>query len=273
MPGRYPRFNYTEVDGVPCIWMDDRSETVLAALLFRVGCADETLASSGISHLVEHPVLPTASVPNVEYNGTVDMLTTHFWAVGDSRGVVDEIEKVTELLSSPPVGRIPAERSILRAEAETRSSGDFWRLSTSLRYGPVAHGLRGYREVAPFAATDDDIVRWARTRFTRANAVLYVTRRPPKRLRLRLRGGRRCRLSAGYAAAAAGSWRRAARQFTAALEDNTQHCCAQTWSGLAALELGDEEAAVRAYEGAEASSMCECASRLRLRAGIERTTG
>jgi Flp pilus assembly protein TadD len=98
-------------------------------------------------------------------------------------------------LSNPPLARFEREREILRAEALTRSWNQ-WRESLSLRFGPVAHGLIAYREVAPDASTDAEIADWMQTRFTKANAVLYLTGRPPPKLKLDLRAGRRRRVPA-----------------------------------------------------------------------------
>jgi Tfp pilus assembly protein PilF len=88
---------------------------------------------------------------------------------------------------------------------------------------------------------------------------------------VREEGGGRIRrtLAAGYAAAAAGSWVRARKRFEAALLLDPNGCCAHTWLGLAAVAEGDTAVAHSAYERAEAIEMCECASRLRLRAELE----
>lgn len=188
---RFRRFHTTTIDGVPCVWMDDDSDTLLGGLVFRVGFADEALGINGISHFVEHLALPAGTVPAADFNGTTDMLTTLFWVHGSPERVAEELTEVSERLSSPPRERIGSERGILRAEAETRSGGDPWRFASTLRYGAVAHGLIGLNELAPYAATDDAIVEWSRTRFTQSNAALYFTGRPPKGLRLRLPGGRR----------------------------------------------------------------------------------
>jgi Flp pilus assembly protein TadD len=183
-------FRRTEVDGVDCFWQDDGADDLLVALLFRIGFADESFRTSGISHLAEHLALPTAPLAGVDYNGTVDCLTTLLWARGDPRGACELISEAASSLSDPPLARFEREREILRAEALTRSWNQ-WRESLSLRFGPVAHGLVAYREVAPDAATDEEIAAWMRTRFTKANAVLYLTGKPPPNLKLALRAGRR----------------------------------------------------------------------------------
>jgi Flp pilus assembly protein TadD len=188
-------FRRTEVDGVDCFWQEDGAGDLLVGLLFRVGFADESFRTSGISHLAEHLALPTAPLAGVDYNGTVDCLMTLLWARGDPAGACALIAEAASSLSDPPLARFEREREILRAEALTRSWSQ-WREALSLRFGPVAHGLVAYWEGAPDAATDDEIVAWMRTRFTKANAVLYSTGKPPPSLKLGLRAGRRHRVPA-----------------------------------------------------------------------------
>ena len=79
MAARARRFTWTEVDGVPCVWMDDDSDRLMAALLFRAGSADETLRLGGVSHLVEHLALPVGPIAGADFNGSVVMLTTSMW--------------------------------------------------------------------------------------------------------------------------------------------------------------------------------------------------
>ena len=42
------------VDGVRTFWVDSGRPTLAATLMFRVGAADETVATSGWLHLLEH---------------------------------------------------------------------------------------------------------------------------------------------------------------------------------------------------------------------------
>ena len=86
MGGGRTTFRRTEVDGVDCFWQEDGAGDLLVGLLFRVGFADESFRTSGISHLAEHLALPTAPLAGVDYNGTVDCLMTLLWARGDPAG-------------------------------------------------------------------------------------------------------------------------------------------------------------------------------------------
>jgi hypothetical protein len=56
----------------------------LAQLVFRVGISDETLPFRGITHLVEHLVLPVSHTPPVEFNGVVMGRVHPFLVLGDS---------------------------------------------------------------------------------------------------------------------------------------------------------------------------------------------
>ncbi len=180
----------TEVDGVSCIWAEGKSDDLLAALLFRVGVADESMRVSGVSHLVEHLALPSSPVSGVDFNGTVDMLTTLCWVRSRPERALDLIAQVASSLADPPLAQLPVERSILRAEAAQRP-WSHWHNALSLRYGPVAHGLGAYEEYGVTAATDEQVAEWAATRFTKGNAILYLTGPPPDSLVLRLPAGER----------------------------------------------------------------------------------
>ena len=50
-------FTRTTIDGIPVILAPGRDPRVTAGLAFRVGWADETLPTRGITHLVEHLAL------------------------------------------------------------------------------------------------------------------------------------------------------------------------------------------------------------------------
>jgi len=64
-----------QLGGAP-LFAVDAAARVFAGISFRVGRADETAASSGVTHLIEHLVMPPASHPDVECNGVVENLFT-----------------------------------------------------------------------------------------------------------------------------------------------------------------------------------------------------
>jgi hypothetical protein len=59
-----PEVRRSEVGGVPVFWAD-APRPYEVQLLFRMGRADETLATSGITHLVEHLAMVEELAPLV----------------------------------------------------------------------------------------------------------------------------------------------------------------------------------------------------------------
>ncbi|MEU8500443.1 M16 family metallopeptidase [Streptomyces lavendulae] len=150
------------------------SGPVTAGLLFRVGRADETLATSGITHLVEHLALHHHGLSDLHYNGATASVYTHFHVTGTPADVVEYLNGVCAALRDLPMDRLETEKEILRTEAAGRSHGPghgmpLW------RYGSRGYGLPSYAEAGLHRLTADDVRDWARTRFTTENAVLWIT--------------------------------------------------------------------------------------------------
>ena len=76
-----------DVDGVPVL-VAKTSGPLRAGLMFRVGRADETLATGGITHLVEHLALHRHGVTDYHYNGMTGVTTTNFITQGTPEAVV-----------------------------------------------------------------------------------------------------------------------------------------------------------------------------------------
>ena len=72
MATRMPRAERTDVDGIPVFWAPAPG-AFRAALLFRVGVADETPAKRGITHIVEHLAMFGSESPAFESNGFIDL--------------------------------------------------------------------------------------------------------------------------------------------------------------------------------------------------------
>ena len=81
----------------------------VAYLLIRMGRVDETLLTSGLSHLLEHVVLST-EWPGDEFNATVTPLVTQFWFGGEQAEATDRLTQTLAAISEPPLPRIPRER-------------------------------------------------------------------------------------------------------------------------------------------------------------------
>lgn len=162
----------------------------LAALIFRVGLADETLASTGITHLVEHLSLSALKRGSLEMNGFVDATRTVFLAKGRPEEIAEFMNELCLQLSDPRTERIEHESRILATEAQAFTTGILGIL-LRLRFGPRRHGLVSYPQLG-LAAVDPTALRaWAEDRFSAGNVVAWMTRPPADSLRFPLRPGRR----------------------------------------------------------------------------------
>ncbi len=187
---RQPEITRREIDGVP-VFSAPVDGPLRAALLFRVGKMDETLASNGITHLIEHLALTRVGQQPYEYNGLVEGLFTVFAMSGSPAEVVDFFQRLTASLASLPIDRLAQESRVLNTEQASRKAGPIDSL-LSLRFGPTGWGLGTYPE---YALQNDDpsrIERWRAEMFTRENAAFTISGEVPDGLRLELpRGSRR----------------------------------------------------------------------------------
>ncbi|MFD7445081.1 M16 family metallopeptidase [Streptomyces sp. NPDC059909] len=163
----------TEVDGIRTL-LAHRPGPVSAGLFFRVGSADETLATRGITHLVEHLALHRHGVGDLHYNGATAGTFTHFHVTGDPSEVVEYLNGVCAALRDLPLERLETEKEILRTEAAGRSSGPAYDMPL-WRYGAQGYGLPSYQELGLWRIDATAVRDWAATRFTRENAVLWIT--------------------------------------------------------------------------------------------------
>jgi len=186
---RRPTINSTDVNGVRCFWADAPAPFT-ATLVFRVGRADETLPTSGITHLTEHILMPATPPRELERNARVENILAVFWATGTEAQALRFVDSLAALIADPPLHRLETERSILRAEA---AGGGLHPVSASmtLRYGARDHGLIGYDEFGLNTLGPQEIADWIGAHFTRENAALWLTGEPPRELALDLPPGPR----------------------------------------------------------------------------------
>jgi hypothetical protein len=183
-------FAQARVDGdVPAFWTESGDE-MTAGLVFRAGSADEQLARRGITHLIEHLALyPLGPGIGVHYNGQVDALTTTFLTRRNPGEVADFFKAVCASLRELPMGRLEAEKQVLRTESDQRRPV----ISEPLfieRYGADTYGLIAYPEFGIGAFQADEVRAWARKYFTRDNAAMWIAGGPPpSELRLDLPDG------------------------------------------------------------------------------------
>ncbi|WP_425245735.1 M16 family metallopeptidase [Streptomyces sp. NEAU-NA10] len=183
--------SHTTTQGVPTLYAPSSGNEITAGLFFRVGRADETLATAGITHLVEHLALHRLGLSDLHYNGATANAYTLFHVTGSEEEVVAHLNTVCAGLRDLPMDRLETEKEILRTEAAGRGSGPFSQLPL-WRYGAQGYGLSSYNELGTWSLTPDQVRQWAQTRFTRDNAVLWITSgRVPEGLDLTLPEGRR----------------------------------------------------------------------------------
>lgn len=178
-----------ELDGVPIYWAEGPPPFFIG-IVFRVGRADETLASGGTSHIVEHLAIPPRQPVDVDVNGTVTGTETMFWAAGRREDALAAFASILEGLAELPLERLEAERRILLTEAAS-AGDDPVQNAASLRFGPRGHGLLAYQELGFYRLEARDVEHWWRTYFGAGNAALWMTGRPPRRFRLPLLPGER----------------------------------------------------------------------------------
>jgi hypothetical protein len=180
----------TTVAGLPA-WWAPAPGPVVGALMFRTGRADETLATAGITHLVEHLALFALGRREHAVNGFVDDDRCVLYASGTLDEVATFLRDVAAALRALPVDRLPLERRLLRTEAAQRDAPGVVPRLLSHRYGAAGYGLTVYEEIGLRWLGPDEIRAWAAERFTLENAVLWLSAEPPPGLELPLPAGRR----------------------------------------------------------------------------------
>ncbi len=180
----------TELDGVRTVIAPraNPADPITAGLLFRVGVADESVATSGITHLVEHLALHEHGLGELHYNGATADLYTHFHVQGSESEVVEYFRGLCAELTAPSLELLDTERSILKAERDGRSSRAHDLLV--YRYGLETYGVRVANEAGLDLITPERVRDWVHTRFTGANAVFWLLADAiPEELRLVLPEG------------------------------------------------------------------------------------
>lgn len=162
-----------EHQGVPVVLERAPGDRAEGGIVFRVGTADERAASAGISHLVEHLVVGAARGGSPHENGTTTSTGTYFHTAGSVDEVLSYITSVTRVLAALPLERLDAEKQIILVEGGSRPAGDPLRL---LRYGAAGYGIAHLpEELGMHRLTETEVREWARTRFTRSAAAVFLS--------------------------------------------------------------------------------------------------
>src|SRR5687767_10048800 len=105
-----------EIDGVPVYW-EQGPEPLSAGLCFGVGRRDETYATAGITHMIEHLVMGAVPKSHLDKNASVSPKMTEFTATGRPSAVAAFLSEVCQLLADVPVDRLATEARVLTAES------------------------------------------------------------------------------------------------------------------------------------------------------------
>jgi hypothetical protein len=166
-----PDVQRASLDGIPVFWADAPPPHE-GGLLFRVGRADETLATSGISHLVEHLAMPPEPT-EFDANAWTNESMTAFWAKGTLAEVTAFLGARAAALADLPTERLALEKRILEAEEASVGLDPIAGL-TLPRYGIRGLGLTGLEQLGLRRLQVDDVLEWAAARFSAGNAALWV---------------------------------------------------------------------------------------------------
>src|SRR5262249_26937316 len=183
------RIERAEIGGVPVFWADVPGPQHVS-LVFRCGRADETLATAGLTHLVEHLALFALGKDQRRWGGFVDHVRTAFFMSGSLSELAEFVTGVSQALNALPLERLEVEKRILLAEAASAGHSAVQRLMR-LRFGAKGFGLVEYQELGLHRADADEVANWSRERFAAENAAIWLSGRPPATLDLQLPSGRR----------------------------------------------------------------------------------
>ncbi|GHH64758.1 insulinase family protein [Promicromonospora soli] len=173
----------TAAHEVPRVLHAGRPGRTTGGLVFRVGLADETLATSGITSLVVALALRAVERPSLEIDASVGPTVTHVRVSGSSDRVRTTLRDLTRALASLPVLHRATETRALHERATDSVGVLAW------RYGLQGYGLGPGHYVGLHRITDADLRAWAAERFTRANAVAWYTGDDEPELDLELPAG------------------------------------------------------------------------------------
>lgn len=176
-----------DVAGVPAYWVETGRPTLSASLIFRRGLADETFATSGWTHLVEHLALADGDRGALQMNGHVGLLMCRLSADGPRDRVIEALTRTCRWLAYPELSHLQRELSVLRAESAARPHSPM-RTALAQRYGAQGPGLADYDEPGLVRAEAAVLARMMREHFTNGNAALVLDG-PPDGLVLELPDG------------------------------------------------------------------------------------
>lgn len=146
-----------------------RPGRLTAGLVFRVGYADETLPTSGITALAVALALRSVERPGLDLAASVGPTVTEVRVSGSEERVRATLRGLADALTDLPVRHRGTEARALRERTADVVALPPW------RYGLRGYGLGPGQYVGLHRVTDDELRAWARTWFVGSNAVAWST--------------------------------------------------------------------------------------------------
>lgn len=159
-------------------------------LWFGVGMQDETFATAGASHLVEHLVLAEQPRSHLDLDGTVDVATTCFSATGRPAEVAAFLTRLCASLADLPTHRLALEAAVIDVEGGVGADPTMAAAWTA-RFGIQGPGMVSVRGHGPGSITAETVREHARRWFTAPTAALAVVGPWPEGVTLPLAAGSR----------------------------------------------------------------------------------
>ncbi len=176
----------TEIDRVPVFWMPGRAAT-RAGLVFRVGHADESLPTSGITRMC-HRLIATGRGPQL--GGQVGENLTTFVTKGQGDELAAAVLRICQMVANPEIDDLEEVRSDLMGEDATRVL-DPVEAVVKARYGPRGYGLGSYPDYGLERVRGENIVDWYVAWFVTENGAVWFDGEIPDGLELPLNEGER----------------------------------------------------------------------------------
>lgn len=184
----------TEMDGVQVIWPEVGADATFGGLMFRVGPADETLVTRGISHLVQELAVDAADLTSSCDRSRTDALTC--FEFGGSVTFDDDellallLAELSGGLASHDLSAAPRLQRRLLLDAVGSGNGtDDW--LAIAHFGASGYGLGAHDELGLASLSAEPVLGWWARHFVGHNAIAWFDGEPPPALHFGLPSGRR----------------------------------------------------------------------------------
>lgn len=168
----------TDLDGLATYWAEGPGPAQ-AWLVFRVGAADETLFTRGITRFAAALAIDRAGSGAAAYGAFVGGTTTAFELNGSGEQVVELLGQIWRGLGTFEPERFESvrEREILHAGWRVPDLTDHL---LARRFGPRGPGLSGQPEIGLHHLDPEEVLEWRARYFTTANAALTLKNVSPE---------------------------------------------------------------------------------------------